>query len=134
MYMQEDLLSEYRYGDVFVYPRGYDFTLRRDNYLKVGFNYRFPIAYPDYAFGGLAFVKRLKGNVFFDYGRFGISSFPFEERSEQLSSVGFELGLDTRVLRLVEVDFGVRYSYLLNTNFTGGSPHQIDFFVISITE
>ena len=51
-----------------------------------------------------------------------------------MNSVGFELGLDFRALRLVEVDMGIRYSYLLNTDFTGGSPHQIDFFVISITE
>lgn len=134
MYMKEDLLSAYRYGDVFVYPRGYDFSLRRDNYLKLAFNYRFPIAYPDFAVGGFAFVKRLKGNVFFDYGRFGVSSFPFQKRYDQMSSVGFEMGLDFRALRLVEVDMGVRYSYLLNTDFTGGSPHQIDFFVISITE
>jgi hypothetical protein len=134
MYMQEDLLSSYRYSDLFVYPRGYDFSLRRDNYLKVGVNYRFPIAYPDVALGGLAFVKRLKGNIFFDYGRFGVNSFPFQDSYNNLSSVGFELGLDVRALRLVEVDFGIRYSYLLNSNFAGHGPHQFDFFVISITE
>jgi hypothetical protein len=134
MYMQEDLLSGYRYSDLFVYPRGYDFSLRRDNYLKVGVNYRFPIVYPDVALGGFAFVKRIKGNIFFDYGRFGVDSFPFRTSYNELSSVGFELGLDIRALRLVEVDFGVRYNYLLNADFAGHSAHQFDFFIISISE
>lgn len=30
-------------------------------------NYRFPISYPDWAIGGLAYIKRIKGGVFADY-------------------------------------------------------------------
>ncbi len=135
MYMQEDLLSRYRFSDVFIYPRGYDVSLRRDKFFKFGVNYRFPICYPDQALGGWAFIKRLKGNIFFDYGRFSVDSFPFESRSVNGNSVGLELGIDFRALRLLEIDLGVRYSYLLNKDLApGGNQHQFDFFVVSISE
>lgn len=135
MYMQEDILSRYRFSDVFVYPRGYDSSLRRDKFFKLGINYRFPMWYPDKAIEGLAFIKRLKGNIFFDYGRFTVDSFPFESRSVNSNSVGFELGMDFRALRLLEIDLGVRYGYLLNKDLApGGNQHQFDFFVVSVSE
>jgi len=115
-YMNESIASSYRFSDLFVYPRGYNFSLRRDNYFKIGFNYSFPIWYPDVPIGGLAFITRVKGNAFYDYAR-------------------VETGFDIRALRLLEIDFGVRYSYLLNESFApGGQRHQFDFFVISISE
>jgi hypothetical protein len=134
MMVNEEMLSQYRYSDLFIYPRGYDFSLRRDKFLKIGVNYRFPIAYPDWALGGFGFVKRLKGNVFFDYGRFGVTSFPLREQYSNVNSCGFELGLDFRAFRLLEIDLGMRYSYLFNEDFVSGSRHQFDFFVISISE
>ena len=135
LYQKENILDNYRFSDQFVYPRGYEFSLRRDEYYKVGFNYSFPIFYPDRALYGLAFLKRVKGNMFFDYGRYGITQFPFNRNFSNVSSAGFELGFDIRALRLLEIDFGMRYSYLLNENFApGGQRHQFDFFVISISE
>ena len=134
MVMKEDMLSQYRYSDLFIYPRGYDFSLRRDNFFKLGMNYSFPIAYPDWAIGGYAFVKRLKGNIFFDYGRFGVDSFPLRAQSSNANSIGFELGIDFRAFRLLEIDLGFRYSYLLSEDFVTGSRHQFDFFVVSISE
>jgi hypothetical protein len=45
------------------------------------------------------------------------------------------LRFDVRFLRLVEVDFGLRYSYLMNDRFApNGQQHQFDFLLISITE
>lgn len=134
-FQKEDILSNYRYPDIFIYPRGYDFSLRRDEFLKVGFNYGFPLFYPDKAISGLAFIKRIKANLFYDYGRFGITQFPFQESFANVSSAGIELGFDIRALRLLEIDFGLRYSYLFNDQFSPeGKRHQFDFFVISITE
>lgn len=132
-YQSENILSNYRYSDQFLYPRGYGFSLRRDRFYKVGFNYSFPIAYPDFAIGGLAFVKRLKANVFYDIGVVGIRQFPFTESNTNLSSTGIEFGIDFRSLRLVEVDLGIRYSYLLNKDFApSGNQHQFDIFVVSL--
>ena len=134
-YQNEKILDNYRYSDQFNYARGYDITLRRDKFLKIGFNYAFPIVYPDAALGGFAFLKRLKSTLFFDYSRIDISSFPFRETSTNMNSLGVELGFDFRAFRLVEVDMGLRYSYLLNEALApGGNRHQFNFFVISITQ
>jgi len=134
IFQNESFLSNYRFGDAFNYPRGYNTSQRADNFGKIGLNYSFPIFYPDMALGGLAFLKRLKGTFFYDHGWIGIDAFQGNNFVNNQRSVGFELGIDFRALRLVEVDLGVRYSYLLDPDFSGGRRHQFDFFVISITE
>jgi len=134
-FQKERLLDNYRFSDNFNYPRGYDLSLRRDRFMRFSFDYEFPLWYPDVPVGGLAFIKRVKANPFFDLGLMSLDSFPFTPRTNQMKSVGVEIGFDVRVLRLLEVDFGVRYSYLLDEIFIpNGQRHQFDFFVISITE
>lgn len=133
-YQAEGLLDRYRFSDNFNYPRGYNRSLRADKFHRLGFNYRFPIWYPDVAIGGLAFLKRFKGNVFYDHGSVNINSEPFQPSATPLRSAGFEFGIDFRAARLLEVDLGVRYSYLFDEQFSFGRQHQFDFFVISITE
>ncbi|MFT4568100.1 MAG: Tol biopolymer transport system component, partial [Saprospiraceae bacterium] len=135
-FQNESVISPYRYGDASSYPRGYNVSFRRDDFGKIGLNYSFPIAYPDMALGGLAFIKRIKGKAFYDHGWLKYTSFPGEETKQDQRSLGFELGVDFRALRLVEVDLGFRYSYLLDSSLLGSSrsPHQFDFFVLSIRE
>ncbi len=137
MYQKEDMLDNYRFADVFQYPRGYEFSIRRDKLYKMGFNYSFPIVYPDVAIGPLAFIKRIKGNVYYDVGRVEVNSFPFTQGRRSMDSMGAELGFDLRAFRLVEVDMGIRYSYLRadrDHNFFVGSRHQFEFFVVSVRE
>ena len=132
---KENALDTYRYSDLYNYPRGYDFTLRRDNYFKWGVNYAFPLFYPDAAVGGMMFLKRIKSNIFFDYGYVNFSKPPFNNEKLYQRSVGVELGFDFRAFRLVEVDMGIRFSRLLDNELFGDlSPNQFEFFVTSITE
>ena len=50
-------------------------------------------------------------------------------------STGLELTFDVRFLRLLEVDFGLRYSYVLGDDFLpDGGRHQFDFLLLSITQ
>lgn len=57
------------------------------------FNYRMPLAYPDWGIGPLAFVKRLKGGVFADFQNVGKGE-PFSPRT-----YGAELRADLNLLR-----------------------------------
>lgn len=125
-YQKLDRLDNYRFPNFFIYPRGYG-AVSADEVLRLAANYYLPLAYPDLPIGPLAFVKRVKLNVFGDYGR--------RNFLDDFSSIGAELRFDVRFLRLVEVDFGVRYSYLLDPVYSpNGRAHQFDFLLISITE
>ena len=125
-YQNLDRLDNYRFSNLFFYPRGYG-AIASDEVLRLGFNYSLPLAYPDLAIGSLAFLKRIKLNAFADYGSLNFAT--------DITSVGAELRFDVRVLRLLEIDFGVRYSYLSNANFApNGQQHQFDFLLISISE
>jgi len=51
-----------------------------------------------------------------------------------MRSAGVELGFDFRAFRLLEVDLGIRYSYLLDDRFIRDDRHRFDFFVVSISQ
>lgn len=129
LYQRQDFLDNYRFSNIFAYPRGYD-TQHGDEIFKLGFNYSLPLAYPDWALGPVAFLKRIKVNGFFDWGLINF------EQENSFRSTGLELRVDFRAFRLLEIDAGVRYSYLLDQQdfARGRSPHQFDFLVISISE
>lgn len=71
------------------------------------FSYRFPIAYPDWVIGPLAYVKRFKGGLFADFQnvRTGV---PFQPRT-----FGMELRADMNLLRfyLPDFDIGIKLIY-----------------------
>lgn len=136
MYQRQAVLDNYRFSDLFIEPRGYN-SLIGDKLLKIGFNYSLPLWYPDKAIGPLAFLKRVKTNFFFDYGNRKWDE-PFAV-NDNFYSAGIELTFDIRAIRLLEIDFGLRYSYLWDNNpelnlAPGGQKHQFDFLLISITE
>lgn len=132
MFQRQDILDNYRFPNLFFYPRGYDTTFG-DRIFKIGFNYNMPLFYPDWAIGGLAFLKRVKANAFYDYARLSGDT-PFENVWTQRSA-GVEMTFDVRFFRLVEVDFGFRYSRILgNTFLPSNGRNQFDFLLISITE
>lgn len=134
-YQKSGTLDNYRYSDFFFYPRGYG-ALLHDELYKIGFNYSLPLLYPDLPLGPFVFLKRIKTNAFFDYGLQRIGLNPILRESERVfSSAGVELTFDFRALRLVEVDLGVRYSYLFNLDLAPNNRrHEFNFLVISITQ
>ena len=127
-YQRMDELDNYRFSNFFIYPRGYG-AFSANEAARLGLNYTLPLAYPDLAIGPLAFIKRIKLNAFADYG---ILEF---DQDQVFRSYGAELRFDVRFLRLLEVDLGVRYSYLQDKAYAPhGQQHQFDFLLISISE
>lgn len=129
---KHSILDTYVFPDVFTYPRGYAAILHDEiNGFKI--NYEMPLFYPDLALGGLLFWKRAKSNVFFDVAQVKLN-FPFNS-DRNYWSAGIELTLDTRLIRLLEVDWGVRYSYVSDPQATiNNRQHQFDFLVLSIRD
>ena len=131
-WQDQAVLDNYRFTNIYMPARGYNAPLA-DEYLTLGVNYAMPLFYPDWALGGLAFLKRIKANAFYDMTQAQLN-FPFNQQ-QQFRSVGVELTADLRLLRLVEVDAGVRYSYLLDKNFAPKTgQHQFEFLLLSITQ
>lgn len=143
-YRQEDLRDTYKFRDNFFYARGYNAQLS-DEILRVGFDYSLPLWLPDIALGPFAFIQRVKATAFFDYMRTTVNPHPinslrslsrvsfegaFPGFSETFGSVGADIRFDFRFMRLLDVDMGFRYSYLLDD--TLGEPHQFDLIIASL--
>lgn len=114
-YHGRDTLAQYLFSNDFPFARGYrevDFP----RMWKLGVNYHFPLAYPDWGFGQFVYLLRARANLFYDHSigkslRTGVS-YPFH-------TVGAELYLDTRWWNQHPVTFGFRYSRLLNNELRG---------------
>jgi hypothetical protein len=88
-----------------VFPRGYA-AIVGPEFTKVSSNYEFPLLYPDKALSQLVFVKRVSGNVFYDYGKVA---------ERQLRSTGVELLFDLGLLHFpFDFRWGMRYAYRLD--------------------
>lgn len=89
------------------FTRGY--THRYYYLYRIGsLDYSLPLCYPDLAFGALLYIKRLRANLFYDYG-VGWS----DDKNHFYRSVGVELNMDFIPLSLyyLEIGAGMRYSY-----------------------
>lgn len=78
-------------------------------------DYSFPIAYPDFNISSISFVKRIRANVFFDYG---INS--FNNKGKNISSIGVDLITDIGFFnfgRIAEFPIDIRISYLNETDY-----------------
>lgn len=144
-YRQEDLANPYKFRDEFFYARGYSAQLS-DEIWRAGVEYSLPIWLPDVAIGPFFFIQRVKATAFFDHMQSTINprrlselraltSRSFENQtldfgSDNLSSVGADIRFDFRFLRLLDVDMGFRYSYLLDDQT--GDPHQFNIIVASL--
>jgi hypothetical protein len=110
------------FSDVFPYARGYnDFGLDSVRMWRASANYHFSIAYPDWGFGGLIYVQRIRGNAFYDFSKVYSRD---KIQSAYMQSTGGEVFFDTKAWNQLPVTIGVRYSYLLDQQFAvNGNRH-----------
>ncbi|QMU31106.1 TolB-like translocation protein [Adhaeribacter radiodurans] len=109
---QQQGVENYRFASTLVFPRGYSYRSHQ-NFSSGFVQYKLPLWYPDLALGPILYFQRLKGNVFFDYGR-GWSNRNVYQSDKRYQSVGAELSTDFNFMRLnsVLLTLGVRFSYL----------------------
>jgi hypothetical protein len=105
---EEQRPDNYAFSSEYAASRGYD-KFTHERFTRVGASYALPLLYPDIAIGPLAYVKRVQGAVFGDYGR-GTrrdGSHPFLYRS-----YGADLTTDVHPLQLRgTMRVGARLSY-----------------------
>ncbi|NPA45300.1 MAG: hypothetical protein GXO49_07190 [Chlorobi bacterium] len=110
---RSDINSDYYWFESPIsFPRGQDYFAYSE--LKTfNVNYSLPVWYPDINFGPLAFFKRVRANIFYDYA---IANNFNEDIT--LNSVGAELFIQMHVFRLgLPIEIGGRISYLDDGTF-----------------
>jgi len=87
------------------FPRGYK-QYYYEFFKYTSLSYSLPLAYPDLALGSLLYLKRLRAQLFWD---FGIG----DDATDLHRSIGAELTVDFTPLTLyyLELSAGIRYSY-----------------------
>jgi hypothetical protein len=119
-YKEEKVVNAYRFTDDFVMPRGY----RPYPFEEIGVasaNYQLPVLYPDLSMHSVAFVQRLRLNVFYDYGRGTLNN-----QTIIMRSPGTELYVDLRIFRLFQMSACFRYTFVKENTDTP-SPEIIPF-------
>ena len=122
------------FSNDFPFSKGYT-AESLDKMNKVGINYHFPFAYPDAGFGNLVYLLRLRGQLFFDYTRATADNF-FTNGSgfkQNFRSTGAAIFFDTKFFNQNNISFGIRYSYLLDNDFFGGTGRNRIELVLPVT-
>lgn len=117
-YSQKDTLNKIGFANSFPFARGYD-AANLHKMFGLQANYQLPLFYPDAGFGNIVYLLRIRANVFFDQ----TSAWDFTSSKKkwfrEFRSSGAELFFDTNWWNQNSVSFGIRYSYLFDSNVFG---------------
>ncbi len=126
--VQQQFLKNYYLSNYVAFPRGYvDFVSEKFKLFSA--EYLMPIAYPDWAFGSIAYIKRLSLNAFFDYGTSQFSTKSRDYRYK-MKSFGLELFTDFNLFR-TRYPIRAKYQYGMagnNFNKFANLSFFIDFY------
>ena len=120
-YQGIDTMNQYTFSNSFPFSSGYR-VINFPRQWRIGANYHFPLWYPDWGFANIAYLQRIRLNLFYDYTvgkslRTGIT-YPF-------ATTGAEMYFESKVWNQLPITIGIRYSRLLNNEFRGVTqPNQ----------
>ncbi len=98
--------GNYLFATSFYFSRGYG-SVFHEKFAYASASYTLPLLYPDLAMGGFAYLKRVRGRLFYDHtlGKDGKTEFPYR-------STGAEIGFETHFFNIpVPIDAGVRWAH-----------------------
>jgi hypothetical protein len=122
-YQQRDTMQQYTFSNSFPFSRGYS-NIDFPRMWKLGGNYHFPIVYPDWGFGNIIYLLRVRGNIFYDVSR--IKSLRSGQTLD-FRTAGSEIYFDTRWWNQLALSIGLRYNRLLDNEIVGLAPNQWEF-------
>lgn len=119
-YLKKDTLGQINFSSGFPFARGYQ-AENLQKMWKWGANYHLPLFYPDAGFANIAYLLRLRANLFYDHTHvndFFSDGKPFVAT---FRSTGAELYFDTKWWNEATLTLGIRYSYLLDNDLFGAT-------------
>ncbi|MBL7737764.1 MAG: hypothetical protein JNK14_01000 [Chitinophagaceae bacterium] len=114
------------FGNRFSYSRGFNEAYFARMW-RMSANYHFPVIYPDWGFGNILYLQRIRGNAFYDFTR--VYS-PDKTATADQRSTGVEVYLDTKWWNQYELTFGFRIAHLLDRDLLNpsGMPAGSNWF------
>jgi hypothetical protein len=97
---------------------------------RIGTNYHFPLLHPDWGFGNILYLMRLRGNLFYDYQRMFTNT---KDMKFDLRSTGVEFYVDTKWWNQYELTFGFRISRLLDADLYTRKKATIYEFILPVS-
>jgi hypothetical protein len=128
-YQKRDTLGDL-FSNTFPFSRGYE-ALRTRRMYRWSANYHFPLLYPDWGIGNIAFVQRIRGNLFYDYtsARARLNGVLQEIPAR---TAGVELYLDGKIWNALPISIGVRYNRLLDRDLLDPGAKNVWQIVLPI--
>ncbi|MBL7969180.1 MAG: hypothetical protein JNK09_19415 [Prolixibacteraceae bacterium] len=116
-YQEKIFRKNYNFSNFIRFPRGFQ-GYQNNQMLSFSADYKFPLLYPDVSLGKLAYIKRIKTSIFYDYAWLSIpitdkngTIYPNDHELE-LRSMGVELTSDLHLLRFfAPLEIGFRTVY-----------------------
>jgi hypothetical protein len=103
---EEQKPDNYLFTTSFPFSRGYG-AVFHEKLAYGSASYAFPIFYPDFVLGSIAYLKRVKGRLFYDF-TLGMNN----GRKKSYRSFGAETGFETHFFNLpFPLNLGVRWAY-----------------------
>jgi len=130
-FQNRDTLNQYRYSNSFPFSRGYESPNLRNLY-KWGANYHLPLAYPDWGFANIVYFQRIRANAFYDYTIGKVAYTNGARLNTSFRSTGAEIFFDTKWWNELPVNFGFRYSHLLDRDLYGGTGSERFEFILPV--
>lgn len=128
-WQERDTLGQLSFGNRLAYSRG--FTSRNFSRMwKVGVNYHFPIWMPDFGIASVAYLSRVRANLFYDY------MLVYSRNKKQTApqrSAGAEFFFDTQWWNQHPVSFGFRFNYLIDRDQFDGYRGWFAEFIMPVT-
>ena len=127
-FQQRDTLGQVSFGNRFAYSRGY--TGRYFSRMwRLSANYHLPLIYPDWGFGNILYLQRIRGNIFYDFTKVYSRD---KKTTRDQRSVGGEIFIDTKWWNQYPLTFGFRVSKLLDKDQFNGFKGTVFEFVLPV--
>jgi hypothetical protein len=118
------------FGNRIAYARGYNEAYFARMW-RTSFNYHFPLVYPDWGFANILYIKRIRGNGFYDFMKVYSTD---KKNTANQASVGGEIYFDTKWWNQYELTFGFRVSHLIDRDFFSGRTGDTVFeFIMPVS-
>jgi hypothetical protein len=126
-FQQRDTLRQL-FSNRFPYSRGYN-ELYFSRMWKWGVNYHFPVCLPDWGFANILYIRRLRGNAFYDFTKVYSRN---KKITRDQRSAGLEIYFDTQWWNQYPLSFGFRAGRLLDNDLQTGKQGGFFEFIVPV--